>query len=93
MRNNIGKLYVNRTLGPGEVGRLKLKISQELKLRTIDIESNDDGEYLVTTNDQSVIDFFVDDENNLHPVKLKPHNRKMEPDMKGNLLVGAPIYL
>lgn len=93
MKNHIGRIYEEGTISPAKISALKDRIKDMLQLDTIDIVRGAAGYYYVTTNDDNIIDFHIDNHNgdNLSLIKYQPTDDEGNRADDGAILTYSPI--
>ena len=93
MRNFIGHIHDTRNLTTQQIDEAKRKIKAMLHLDTIDIGNTNGEFYPVTTDDNNIVDFKLDNYNNdkISFVKYKTYNDEMKRDDSGANLTLSDI--
>lgn len=92
MNNIIGRIHNITDLSNNQIINAENAIKKRLQLNSVEINRVDNEFYLVTTNDESIIDFKLDfSDNDVTLIKYTTLNDEMKEDPYGAILTWSEI--
>jgi 1,2-phenylacetyl-CoA epoxidase catalytic subunit len=93
MKNIIGKIHDTRELTQAQLDKAMTAIKDMLQLDTVDVEKENSEFYIVTTDDETIVDFKIDNYNNdkVSLVKYRANDDDMKRDDYGATLTHSEI--
>lgn len=92
MKNIVGRIHSESELNNDQIINAGNAIKKFLQIKSIEINRADKEFYLVTTNDESIVDFRLDfSGNDVTLIKYKTLNDEMKEDPYGATLTWSEI--